>query len=127
MTHPWPTRDFPRGDPSGAQVTASDANRELPEKSRGGVGEQIFRLPEFQFPRSPARGFLRGDLRNSDADRERMEAVKQGRGIQGFLGTWISGFLGSRTRFGLWSSGDECQFFNFARLLASRLSRISAL
>jgi hypothetical protein len=36
-----------------------------PEKSRGGAGEQIFRLPEFQFPRSPARGFLRGDLRNS--------------------------------------------------------------
>jgi hypothetical protein len=55
---------------------------------------------------------------DSDADRERMEAVKQGRGIQGFLESWISGFLGREGS--VWTVGSEVQgqLFSMAGLQA---------
>jgi hypothetical protein len=74
-------------------------------------------------PPCPTRDLPRVDhsaaqVTASDANREPLQAVKQGRGIQGFLESWISGFLGREGS--VWTVGSEVQgqLFSMAGLQA---------
>ena len=51
-----------------------------------------------------------GQVTDSDAGRGRMEAVKQGRGIQGLLGNWISSILGPEGSCGFGKPGMNVRF-----------------